>query len=427
MSTRLTVDQALRRAVEAHRSGRLREAEQLYRSVLSVHEKHPEANCYYGLLAVDASKPAQALPFFRAAIEARPRDELSWTGYVGALVDTRDLSGARESLQRASLAGLSREALQPLEEMLDDFDRLDAFSPVENLAAEDISYHKNILSLRRSEYIGFPMHVHLETYAKCNAACDFCSYPALERKGVRMSDGLIDKIITDLCDIPRHLSFQLSPFKVSEPFLDSRLFDLLDDVERRLPNAKIMLTSNSTPITEKKLLDLSRYRNIDHLWISFNDHRREHYEKSMRLPYGRTIQRLDLIHRIKASGAFKPRVVLSRVGNGSPADGEFVAWVKGTYPLFDAFVFPRGDWLGRAGGAGSSMVPNVGCVRWFELSIMATGVVAHCCMDGLGEFAIGDVNSDHVLDVYNSQDFRRLREAAASRLEVSPCRSCGFK
>ena len=86
------------------------------------------------------------------------------------------------------------------------------------------AYHSSSLGLRNSSSMDYPSHVHMETFAKCNAACNFCPYPGLERQGVRMPEALIHKILDDLGDVPRIHSFQLSPFKVSEPFLDHRLF-----------------------------------------------------------------------------------------------------------------------------------------------------------------------------------------------------------
>ncbi len=88
-------------------------------------------------------------------------------------------------------------------------------------------YHERALAMRQSSCIDFPAHVHLETMARCNAACNFCPYSSLERKGTKMDDDLIEKIVNDLKDIPRLHRFQLSPFKVNEPFLDARIFDLL--------------------------------------------------------------------------------------------------------------------------------------------------------------------------------------------------------
>jgi radical SAM protein with 4Fe4S-binding SPASM domain len=145
----------------------------------------------------------------------------------------------------------------------------------------------------------------------------------------------------------------------------------------------------------------------------------------MRLPYARTLARLQMIHRKKAAGEFAPRVVLSRVGDGSAVDQEFCRWVGEHFPGFQSSVFPRGSWLGQV-AVSTGPVPRVGCTRWFELSITATGVVAHCCMDGKAAYPIGDVSKQHVLEVYNEPHYRALRERTTTRLQVEPCNRCTF-
>ncbi|MEZ5764270.1 MAG: SPASM domain-containing protein [Xanthobacteraceae bacterium] len=287
------------------------------------------------------------------------------------------------------------------------------------------NYQDQVRRMRASPYLNYPAHVHLETMAKCNAACVFCPYPTLDRQGERMPMELIEKVIDDLTAIPQQLPLQISPFKVNEPFLDVRLFDILKLINERLPQATITLTTNASAATEDNVLALADIKNLGYLWISFNDHRPAQYEAAMKLPYARTIDRLQMIHRLKTEGRLPTRIVLSRVGDGSPADREFAQWVVTTFPLFQPSLFPRGAWLGQVEGV-PQRAPDVGCVRWFDISITATGVVAHCCMDGRAEFPIGDVSKQSVLEIYNNPEYRRLREATNSRLEVSPCNGCGF-
>jgi radical SAM protein with 4Fe4S-binding SPASM domain len=74
----------------------------------------------------------------------------------------------------------------------------------------------------------------------------------------------------------------------------------------------------------------------------------------------------------------------------------------------------------------AGIVPDVGCTRWFDLSITSTGTVAHCCMDGQAAWPIGNVATQHALEIYNAPHYRLLRERALTRLEASPCRTCTF-
>lgn len=279
--------------------------------------------------------------------------------------------------------------------------------------------------LRESSYMNFPREVAIETMAVCNAACVFCPYPDMERKGDKMSDALIDKILYDLEDIPRSLPFIISPFKVNDPLLDVRLFDILERCNERLPNAALRLFTNGSPLTEKHLHRLRSIRGVEHLWISLNHHVPERYQEIMKLPWKRTIEKLELVHRMKAAAEFDLPVLVSRVCDGSADDQAFVDFLRDKFPLFQVALVPQSEWLGQVEGLlGSNKIQPVGCGRWFELSIAATGQVAFCCMDGSVEYPVGDTATTHVLDIYNSPGYRMYREKFATRLDGTPCRVC---
>ena len=70
--TKLTINQVLQQAVDAHKSGQLQEAHRLYATILKIQPKHPDANHNTGLLNVGFGKIELALPFFKTALEANP-------------------------------------------------------------------------------------------------------------------------------------------------------------------------------------------------------------------------------------------------------------------------------------------------------------------------------------------------------------------
>ena len=77
----LTIDQALQKGIEAHKAGQFQEADRLYTAILKAQPKHPDANHNIGVLAVGAGKVNQAIPFFKASVEASlstPQFWLSW-------------------------------------------------------------------------------------------------------------------------------------------------------------------------------------------------------------------------------------------------------------------------------------------------------------------------------------------------------------
>ena len=65
---KLTVEQAMQKAVAAHSQGKLQEAEQFYSAILQSLPTHPEANHNLGLIAVSVKKVEVALTFFKVSL-----------------------------------------------------------------------------------------------------------------------------------------------------------------------------------------------------------------------------------------------------------------------------------------------------------------------------------------------------------------------
>ena len=151
-----------------------------------------------------------------------------------------------------------------------------------------------------------------------------------------------------------------------------------------------------------------------------NDHREAEYEATMKLPFRRTIERIRMIHAARADGRLALRVVLSRVGDGSADDVEFVRWVGREFPLFEASVFQRGDWLSQvehsdrlgAGGWMCQMVRSVDYRHRYRRALLHgwRGQISHRRRQpparprGL-----------------QRARYRRLREHTARRQDAEPC------
>lgn len=267
-------------------------------------------------------------------------------------------------------------------------------------------------------YLTQPNEISLETQALCNAACGFCPYPTLERKGVKMSDALIDKLIREMATLP--LGFTLAPFKVNEPLLDPRLIPICERVNREVPHAWLRIFTNGQPLTPEKVVGIAKLKNVKHLWVSLNEVDSEKYRALMGLKFEITAKRLDYLHSVE----FPHPVMLSTVGYPNE---DFRRYCFERWPKFDSMAIMRTSWLGYVDPQ-VDIVPNKACSRWFELSITASGKVALCCMDGEAQFSIGDVSTQTMLDVYNAPAWRERREKLLSRKEpeLYPCGTCTY-
>ena len=114
----LTIDQVLQKAVEAHKAGRIQEADRLYTAILKSRPRHPDANHNLGVLAVSIGKAQDALPFFRTALEANPSIAQFWISYIDTLIKLDHSADAKTVFDQAKSKGVKGEAFDSLEKRL---------------------------------------------------------------------------------------------------------------------------------------------------------------------------------------------------------------------------------------------------------------------------------------------------------------------
>ena len=69
---RLKQSQALQKGIEAHKAGRVQEADLYYTAILRANSRHPDANHNMGVLAVGVGKVNEALPFLKTPLKVNP-------------------------------------------------------------------------------------------------------------------------------------------------------------------------------------------------------------------------------------------------------------------------------------------------------------------------------------------------------------------
>jgi len=274
---------------------------------------------------------------------------------------------------------------------------------------------EGVFATLKKNFMDQPNEVSLETFSFCNAACNFCPYPALDRRGEKMPDKLIDKVIDEMATFVR--PFYFSPFKVNEPLLDSRLQDICERIIK-YTKARIRIFTNGAPLTQRHIDWIAALSRVEHLWISLNSVDPVEYEKLMSLPFEKTAARLDNLHKQD----FPHKITLSTVGFPNE---DFRRACFDRWPKFESVVIQRVGWLGYTRPQ-IDAVPNTPCGRWFELSIMASGIVAMCCMDGEGQFPIGDINENTLLEIYNAPQWRQRRAQLFGRRAYSGCETCTY-
>jgi MoaA/NifB/PqqE/SkfB family radical SAM enzyme len=278
------------------------------------------------------------------------------------------------------------------------------------------------LEAMQQAFMDYPMEVSVETMALCNARCTFCPYPTLDRKGEKMPDELLNKLVDEMIAWDRQMYF--SPFKLSEPLLDKRTLPLCERINKASEKIVIRLFTNGSALTPENIERISKLQRVSQLWVSLNSHIPEEYEKLMGLKFENTAKKLDYLHSLD----FPHAVMLSCVGYPNE---EFRFYCFQRWPKFQSMAIKKDAWLGFTDPQFPN-IPDTACSRWFELSITARGTAAMCCMhDGQDtRYNIGDTNFNTLYEIYNAPRWRDRREALVSRksldAETNPCSRCSY-
>merc|ERR1711991_138654 len=104
--------------IEAHKAGKVQEADQYYTAILKANPKHPDANHNMGVLAVGVGKVEQALPFFKTALEVNPNIAQYWLSYIDALIRLDRLADAKAVLNQAKQKGAKGDGFDQIEQRI---------------------------------------------------------------------------------------------------------------------------------------------------------------------------------------------------------------------------------------------------------------------------------------------------------------------
>ena len=119
---KIVLDVAFQEAASHHHAGRLKEAEQLYRSILHEYPAHPDTNHNMGVLAAQVGQCDVGLPFFKVALEGNPDQGQYLLSYVNALVAEKQVQDALKLIQSARQRGMTTPELdvagKKIEEMI---------------------------------------------------------------------------------------------------------------------------------------------------------------------------------------------------------------------------------------------------------------------------------------------------------------------
>lgn len=239
-----------------------------------------------------------------------------------------------------------------------------------------------------------PMFVNIETMNRCNGKCSFCpaNINAEQRPLKKMDTLLLDKILHELSSI--NYTGVLSLHVNNEPFMDHRMPEMLRMARGILPNACIMVFTNGTLLTEKKLTQISNCVNIMYVnnyndTYNLTDSSKKIYDYVTQHPA--EFQNMDIVIQRR----YTKECLANRAGTApnKPATQKIIK-SPCIIPLTDFTIFPDGK-------------------------------VGLCCNDTLEKTNMGNVTTQSILEIFHSQEMRKVHEMVGrDRSSIPFCKHC---
>ncbi|MEA2720580.1 MAG: hypothetical protein QOJ39_2444 [Candidatus Eremiobacteraeota bacterium] len=303
-----------------------------------------------------------------------------------------------------------------------------------NRAWAAYAYHRGETVLR-----SLPEVFAIESTDFCNLKCVMCPRgepDLMDRPLGSMSDALFRQIVDES-------EFYTDPVWFhwfGEPLMHPRLFDQIAYAKRAgVPN--LAISTNGTLLDRKnavKILDSQ----LDRILIAVDGARKETYEavrKSATFTFEQVRANIEAFLALKAErGKTTPHTTLSIIvmeDNKDQLEAFASHWrERGAdeilFKPFTAWGSQTGDFASLAATEQRALLqralrPHPCRYLWESVVIAWDGRVVPCCFDYNATMVMGDLNTQTLADIWNSERYVRFRELELAGKNRSPlCRNC---
>ena len=291
-----------------------------------------------------------------------------------------------------------------------------------------------------------PKSCKIELTSRCNYKCQYCAITFRNGQVAKDMDWELFKRITKEM---RDLGVQeIGVFYIGESFTNPHLLvSAIKYLKSELETPYVFLTSNGS-LASPKVVGECMEAGLDSLKWSCNAADDEQFKKLMGVPSRSFHQAMNYIQwakMIRDTNKYKTKLYASSIlyDNDQP---------KKAYTFLTDHVIPYVDehyWLPlyTAGGqakekeAELNMKPIAGntgrlddpsqpipCWTLFTAAhIMVDGKMTGCCLDGVGNWVMGDLTKQSFMECWHSKDFQSLRKAHIdNNIAGTKCQACAL-
>lgn len=251
------------------------------------------------------------------------------------------------------------------------------------------------------------LFITLEPYNICNLRCIMCPYPKMKRKKELMSMDLFKKIIDEAKD----LGCTIVTLQVySEPLLDPLLINRIRYIKSK--GMKAGFFTNAILLNEKMALKILKL-GVDFIKFSVDAGNKEDYEKIRVGGNWETVKNniISFYKERKRRGLEKPKIsifMIKQIFNEKNIKSHKDFWSKWSDEINISTVDNRAE-----GKISKSFLKKYKkpypCFTPNHLTILSNGKVVMCCLDYEGRMVLGDLKTQTLKNIIESEKFKRIQ------------------
>ncbi len=269
--------------------------------------------------------------------------------------------------------------------------------------------------------------IYLEITNVCNLSCSFC--PGTVRPSKFLSTDEFIFLLPKLRPYAEYLYFHLMGEPLLHPEL-SRFLKIADD-----NGFRVILTSNGTLLKKRKaeLLEAASLHKINLSLHSFEANERgadfdEYLSACLELGRIPAPERNFIVAYRLWNGGGADRLngrIESAMHEAFPGDWDAV---RGGFRLADRVFLQYGEKFDWPGYSPEESNENTFCYALRDqIGVLSDGTVVPCCLDRNGDLALGNLFSQSMEEILNSERARSIYEGFSRRTAAEElCRQCGF-
>jgi len=280
----------------------------------------------------------------------------------------------------------------------------------------------------------FPKFISIQTTSVCNAGCIFC--PSTQIKGKfpakAMDEQLFQKII-DECKNYRGIE-RIILYLNNEPLTDRDIVKRINYAKKNVPWASVHILTNGS-LLSSSLQDELINSKLDWIGISFHGIKKSTIEKTMKVDYDSTFERINqFIDKAKKKRRIEDFIMITFLKHQFLSNEEkeqaISFWKERGIKRISFFEAP----ISRAGNVnGIAPVHHqgiAGCQSiWADemIHITENGSVILCCMDWRREVTLGNLKTNTIQHIWNSNLYnqaRLMRDGMINSTDDFICKRC---